>query len=70
MLTVNELALNTADRQRLLDIKSRVLLGMHVSREDRQWVLDTVARTQVPVSARVVEQAAREGLRTDHINVL
>lgn len=70
MLEINSLPLSKSDRTRLLDIKSRVLLGMHVSLEDRQWVLDTVARTQVPVSAKAVAQAAREGLRTDHVRVL
>lgn len=69
MLTVKDLPLSKKDRTRMLDIKSRVLLGMHVSREDKQWVLDTVARVQVALPESVVNAAAREGLHTSHVAV-
>lgn len=67
MLKVKELGLSKKDSTRMLDIKSRVLLGMHVSREDKQWVLDTVARLKVAIPASVVGAAAKEGLQTNHV---
>lgn len=60
-MKVNELNISAADRKRLLDIKSRKLLGMHVSREDAQWVLDVAARAKEPIPARVLAQALKEG---------
>ena len=61
MLKVNELNISAADRKRLLDIKSRKLLGMHVSRKDSQWVLDVAARVKEPIPATVLAKAAKEG---------
>lgn len=69
MLKIAELGLNKEDYMRMLDIKSCVLLGTPISREDRQWVLDTAARVKKPLSAKVIAQAQKEGYNTTGVLV-
>lgn len=70
MLQINHMPLPADTRARLKDIKSKVLLGMHVTKEERQWVLNTVAQAQTPIPRAIVQAAANEGLSTEGIIVL
>lgn len=61
--------ISKAEYARLMDIKSRKLLGMHVSRDDAQWVLDLAARVREPIPSSVLNSAAAQGYATEHVTV-
>ena len=56
------MALNTWERDTIAEIKARALARMPVSAQEKQLVLDLLAREKLPVNAAVLQRAANEGL--------